>query len=948
MIVKYQRSRMRKYMSIILVSVLSTFIYLSLSNVVKAEDGTVAWSWTNASPVVTSSSVVSNVESGLCSNSYQTKEVMGYRSLKKVCIASGDSIRVGVYDDGNFFRLAVGFRFDTKMYEVNGICTHYNECLYLPGSDTLVITERVSGNAKSLVVFKNFFHRLTPVIYPGVISTLGYDFDASNPDYIFKRDSGSLWLTGSIGASSNGDWLAVELRQSGVGLLNLSTLEMRRISPAPFYYGYGMDPTSELAVSNDGKRVAVMGMNAGLAVYDVDSDCGEVATDDITWSVGRMDQPCKKALINTEEFIHRFANALQPRFDNNGGELDFLALSYTDAPRQVALSASGYVRPRIDYLALGDSFTSGEGETDDGYYLNGTNDEYEKCHLSTRSYPYLIAKFSNIDLAFMRSVACSGAVTADVIGDDRDYLGQGKRLGENGVKYSSADITLAKAQSIYSFVPGRVPQKRFIDEYKPKIITIGIGGNDAGFMDILKTCIIPGTCEVAGTVEGKEKMAIEIKNIFGSLVETYNSVHIASPSSKIYAIGYPKIISDNASCNTAGKVFNDTERQFMNEGVKYLNEVIAAAAKSAGVRYVDVYDAYGEHVLCGNESDAAMGAIMAGDDSNIINDSRWFRFVGNESFHPNSLGHFLVAGSVLGSIGNILEYNYCDNGDVVCPDQTAVAPEPSTYWIPDGYHGYPVQMSADFVSDRYNIGDGKQKQIKLTTGSLLPNSSVEIVLKSDPVSLGSYITSDNGSLDVDIDLPVELEEGYHTIHVYGTSHSGESIDLYQVIEYRLPYIEPTVSPDPVVDVIDTTVDIDIIDDTNHIVDIVHVSDIAEEISDEADTAGVGADDYIVPFVNSKTNNEVTDYQLEHNNVSQTYALLSDETQSSNNVIYQLDETSQPTNQSVKGVSVAAVKPASTKENGKSVSLNTIAVAATVSIICAVIFAIARMIFKTKG
>lgn len=860
MIVRYPGSRWRLFAPIILVVGIFVSGLLLLTNVVKAEVSLDDISWTDAPPTTYSSEVVSDTDPGLCPDFYQTKEISGYSDLKKICMTSGESARAGIYRNRSLYNLAVGFRFDTKMYKVNGVCWYINECRYLPGSNALVVTQKMSGNATSLIIYKNFTHRLKANIKENVISRLEYDFDTSNPDYTFKRANGTLWLTGSIGVSENGDWLAVELMQNGVGLLNVKTLEMRRISAAPFYYGYGMDPTVEFAVSNDGKHVAVMGMNAGIAVYDVNSECGEPVTDDNSWMVGYMVQSCKKAQIDIVRFIDNFKDAIQPKFDDNGGELSFFAFSYVDPSHYVALRANGYVRPRLDYLALGDSFTSGEGETDDNYYLNGTNDEYDKCHLSTRSYPYVIADVSNIDPAFMRSVACSGAKTEDVIGDEGVYFGQGDRFGESQQNLSDSDIMLSKVKSLYSFVPGRVLQSRFVKEYKPKVITVGIGGNDAGFMDILKTCIMPGTCEAAGTAEGREKMATEIKSIFEPLVETYNNIHTASPDSKIFAIGYPKIISENVDCKTAGKVFNNTERQFMNEGIKYLNEVIAAAAKSAGVKYVDVYDAYGEHILCGNESDSAVGAIRSGDDMNIINDSRWFRFVGNESFHPNQLGHFMLAGTVLGSVGNIMEYKFCDNGNVVCPDETVVAPEPSTYWVPEVYHGYPAQISINFATDRGNTTNGLQKQIRLMLGSLLPNSSVEIVLKSDPVSLGTFTVSDDGSLNVGIDLPAEFEEGYHTIHIYGTSYSGESIELYQVIKYEKPYITE-VPPNP----------IDIINDTNNTTDIpaVELVDPINDIEVAMDESDMSSNNVVkVEIVNSATNTEVVtdNFDTSNNNV----------------------------------------------------------------------------------
>ena len=117
-----------------------------------------------------------------------------------------------------------------------------------------------------------------------------------------------------------------------------------------------------------------------------------------------------------------------------------------------------------------------------------------------------------------------------------------------------------------------------------------------------------------------------------------------------------------------------------------------------------------------------------------------------------------------------------------------MAPEPSSYWLPDGYHGYPTQKNSDYISG----SDGVQKHLNLEAGSLKPNSLVNVEIMSNPVSLGHFEVTSDGSLGVDVNLPIDLDEGYHTIHLYGTSNSGELIELWQLIGFKKPY---TVSND---------------------------------------------------------------------------------------------------------------------------------------------------------
>lgn len=767
-------------------SSLLTFVFgflIFLPNLVSAEAVNINWSWANARPMVSSQNSVLTMPTGLCPNSYQTKEVSGYAGLQKICMTSGDIVKAGTYYADYAYRLAVGFKFDTKMYEVNGICNQYDNCTYIPSSDTLITKQYLTNNiVRSLVIYRNFTNRLKPVITTGVISTMEYNFDSSNPDYTFRNASGYAWPIGGISVSDNGDWLAVEFRQRGIGLLNMKTLEMKRISTLSFNYNSGMDPTSEFAVSNDGNSVAVSGLNVGLAVFGVSPSCGDIATDNNMSNISPITIPCGRSLIDTTQFISRFKYAIQPKFDFGGGELSFYAVSYESLVRQVSLRVVGYIPQRLDYLALGDSFTSGEGDGD-SYYFNGTNDEYEKCHLSERSYPFLISNFSNINPNLMKSVACSGATMDDVVGAEAYYFGQGDRFKKSETNY--VDMLLTKDISLNSFIPGRVHQNLFVKAYHPKVITIGVGGNDAGFMSKLKDCISYGSCSWANTADGRSKTATEIKNLFGKLVETYNDIHTKSPDSKVYAIGYPKVIDENRECGLSLKyLISDSEKRYINEGTKYLNQVISAAAKSAGIKYLDIYDSLGDHVLCGASSDVAINAITFGDDTNLINDSRNFRFIGNEAFHPNSLGHSYIADAIRKVVGNISNYNYCPNGMVVCPDDTAVVPTPSTYWDFDTTNKI-IPRALDYVID---LLDYNKKELVLGEKTLSPGSSVYVEITSTPVSLGNFTSSSDGSLDVSVELPPELEEGYHTIHTYGKTYSGESVEFYQIIEYKKPNV----------------------------------------------------------------------------------------------------------------------------------------------------------------
>lgn len=782
--------RLRRGVVVGVIGVIAALVIMFWSHVSRAE----AWSWTAAPATVFSSNPIADMGGvATCPTAYQTRNIAGEIGEKKVCVTAGKSIRYGTYYSGYVYTPVISFGYDSLMYKLKGtVCGRFDDCAYLPQSDVLVTRQQLGRYpVYSLVIYKNFTERLTKTLNE-LTPTTEYRFDDSEPDYVFESAGSYDWPVGGFSASKNGKWVAVEFRQRGIGLLNTETLSMKRISTLAYSYGTGRDPQTQLAVSNNGDYVAVGGINAGLTMLEVTAACGDEATDFKMQNVFPIAERCKGVEIDKTTFIDRFKDSLHPRFSDDGAELSFYATSYNGEQREVVLQAAGYTAPRLDYLALGDSFSSGEGETDDSFYLEGTNDEFEKCHVSTRSYPYLIAASLGIAADKMKSVACSGAVTEDVVGSDEQYLGQSARLGKDGLGLNAITLTISKSSAKESFIPGRVHQIRFVERYRPKVITIGIGGNDAGFMDKLRACMGTDTCDWANTSEGKEKTALELQSLFTTLYDTYTEIYAASPQSKIYVVGYPKIIDSTGQCDPLhGLLLNTTERTFMNEGIEYINQIVAAAAAKAGVKYIDIQDSFGDQVLCGQSSPSVMNGIRTGNDSELSEKAPWLKLIGNEGFHPRPAGHALAADSILQAVPNLLTYSYCPEGKAICPSNTT-APQPSDYWLQDGQtHGYPSQKIGNFVRDQVDATSPRQKTISLASRSLMPGSTIQAEVHSQPTSLGLFSVDANGAATFNIELPADLPEGFHTVHLYGTSYSGEQLDLYQVIKYQLPTVEPS-------------------------------------------------------------------------------------------------------------------------------------------------------------
>ena len=150
---------------------------------------------------------------------------------------------------------------------------------------------------------------------------------------------------------------------------------------------------------------------------------------------------------------------------------------------------SSFVGDR-QYVAMGDSFASGEG-AEDNQFLAGTvgptgiRNETTGCHRSTTSWGQLVnnalidkGRIDPEDFAF---VACSGATISDIYGANITYK---SKIGEN----EAPQIDAISGSTI--------------------LTTLSIGGNDASFADIMAACadyvLHPGLgCKRSGSTASK-------------------------------------------------------------------------------------------------------------------------------------------------------------------------------------------------------------------------------------------------------------------------------------------------------------------------------------------------------------------------------------------------------------------------------------------------------------
>lgn len=433
----------------------------------------------------------------------------------------------------------------------------------------------------------------------------------------------------------------------------------------------------------------------------------------------------------------------------------------------------------LDYLAIGDSFTSGEGDTNDKYYLPGTNQTTSKCHLSKRSYPFLLASWQGFE-AKSRSVACSGATIEDVFGYSI-YWGQNQRLKLIGV--NSSKLAERQSSALTNFTPGETRQINFIYRYKPTAVSVSIGGNDVGLFDKLRACLMPTVCEWTGG-DYLTQMGREIRGLFDKLTRLYANIQKISSRDTLYAVGYPQIINPSGFfCDPIiNYLLSTAERVLVYQSIAYMNQVIQAAARWAGIPYVSIEDAFNGSRLC-DLSPSAMNGLTPGDDMSIMSNNSLL-MLGNESFHPTPRGHELIAKV----INEAVDLSSPRSG-AVSGETWTNSPPPPSYWG-DNNRSLPRLVKQSLQVNEMIIG-GNMMRIILGPGSFLGGSSISISIHSEEVQLLVAEALSDGSLNLEVKLPDNLMTGFHTIHVTGEDSSG-AIDYYQVLNYTQPSVDDEV------------------------------------------------------------------------------------------------------------------------------------------------------------
>ncbi|MGV9349595.1 SGNH/GDSL hydrolase family protein [Streptomyces spiralis] len=218
------------------------------------------------------------------------------------------------------------------------------------------------------------------------------------------------------------------------------------------------------------------------------------------------------------------------------------------------------------YVALGDSYSSGVGA---GSYISSSGD----CDRSTKAYPYLWnAAHSPSSFAF---TACSGARTDDVLANQLGPLGSATSL-----------------------------------------VSITIGGNDAGFSDVMTTCVLQSDSTCLSRINTAE--AYVDTTLPGKLDNLYSVIRGKAPNAHVVVLGYPRFYLLGQFCLG----LSDTKRSAINGAADHLDAAIAKIAANHGFTFGDVRTTFSGHEICSGSS--------------WLHSVNWLNI--GESYHPTASG----------------------------------------------------------------------------------------------------------------------------------------------------------------------------------------------------------------------------------------------------------------------------------------------------------------------
>ena len=315
-----------------------------------------------------------------------------------------------------------------------------------------------------------------------------------------------------------------------------------------------------------------------------------------------------------------------------------------------------------------------------------------------------------------------------------------------------------------------------------------IGGNDAGFADVLKACISQKlkadlfnaaigpvarwlgfgkdpSCAHSDTFVSS--VNTRVANVFWPVKTTYLQVMSAVDpvNTSVIVANYPHLFPashDAQNCLELAPILTNADMDFMTAAGDRLDAVLQQAAGEAGVNFVDVRPAFAGHEICGDSGSYVNALSVASGNGGSCTWSVLGRciipglpIVG--SFHPNAVGHangYAAAfASYIDSAVTRTRAGFPSN-PVPLPDPPTITAIPAVGVGPLTAHA--VTSGSDDCADTYQAG----QQVQLSGEGFVPGTTVQLYVtspglgSSGELGVGSATADANGHIAGVVRIPL--------------------------------------------------------------------------------------------------------------------------------------------------------------------------------------------------
>ncbi|MDR0415775.1 MAG: SGNH/GDSL hydrolase family protein, partial [Propionibacteriaceae bacterium] len=236
------------------------------------------------------------------------------------------------------------------------------------------------------------------------------------------------------------------------------------------------------------------------------------------------------------------------------------------------------------YVALGDSYASGYGVTpfEKGTHVFLGND----CQRSLNAYSAVVEEYAGLRRDFH---ACRAALTNDLF--QPFVVSHGLPWGE-AAQFDHLDDSTG-------------------------LVTLTIGGNDAGFAEVLAECALGVELLPFNTCWSDDKVAIPVMRALYELkgfthssdtVHSYDEIFAAikarAPYAQVVAVGYPPLYVSGGGRGFLPdrcQLIKKADQRWMLEQIKAINTMMAVAAARQGYLFADPTERFIGHELCSGD-----------------------------------------------------------------------------------------------------------------------------------------------------------------------------------------------------------------------------------------------------------------------------------------------------------------------------------------------------------